>query len=178
MIDDKLRDKIEKIKSLAERGIGGEKETAQKKLEKLLKEHNLTIDSLNSGQVNYYLFSYSDSISKTLLGQIIFKVLGKGSGIYRSKGKRMKLGAYCTPAQKIEIELDYEFYLNLFNDEVKELLSAFIQQQDLFPEDVEVKQVNLDELSPEEKSKLMKQQVYRNNMVRRTRNKAIEDKNR
>lgn len=178
MIDENLKNRIEKIKALAERGVGGEKITAQNKLEKLLRDNGLTLESLESEQKQYYLFSYSDSHANRLLNQIIYKVLGpeEGTTFYRSRGKRMKVGVYCTPSQKIEIELDYEFYRNLFETEVDQLLSAFIQQQDLFPPGAPTTEVDLGSMSPEEIKQLLKQQAYQKNMDKQTRKTMIEKK--
>lgn len=33
---------------------------------------------------------------------------------YKPYGRRQKIGIYCTKAQKIEIELEFEFYRNVF----------------------------------------------------------------
>lgn len=54
---------------------------------------------------------------------------------YRTKGKRQKLGIYCTPSQKIEIELEFEFYRNIFYEELQTFIEAFIQAQGIFPPD-------------------------------------------
>lgn len=51
---------------------------------------------------------------------------------YRSKGTRQKIGIYCTKAQKIEIELEFEFYRNVFYDELNTFMDAFIQAQKIF----------------------------------------------
>lgn len=175
-MDDRLRERIEKIKALAERGVGGEKDTAQKKLDKLLKDNGLTIESLESEEIHYYLFSYSSSYSKKLLFQVMYKVLSTKVSYYRTKHTRNKVGVYCTHSQKIEIELDYEFYLNLFEEEVDSLLSAFIQEQDLFPNDAGSVQVDISTLTPEEKERMLKQQAYQQNINKRTRSTMIEQK--
>ena len=41
MMDQKKIDLLKKLKTLAEQGIGGEKETAQKKLEQLMQKYNV-----------------------------------------------------------------------------------------------------------------------------------------
>lgn len=42
-MEEKTVQRIKKLKALAERGVGGEKETAEKKLMKLLRENGVTI---------------------------------------------------------------------------------------------------------------------------------------
>ena len=54
---------------------------------------------------------------------------------YHSKGTRQKLGIYCTKAQKLEIEMEFEFYRNVFYEELDIFMSAFINAQGIFPAD-------------------------------------------
>ena len=178
MLDEKLKSRIEKIKALAERGVGGEQETAKKKLDQLLKANGLTLKSLESEEKQFYLFSYSNKHTKKLLGQIIYKVLGASEPInyYKVKNTRNKLGIYCTPAQKVEIDLDYEFYLNVFDEELTSFMSAFIQKQDLFPSDSPSKNVDLNDLTPAERERIEKEEAYRKSMKKRTRREMIEQK--
>lgn len=161
-IDNKIKERIEKLKNLAERGVGGEKETAHKKLDKLLKENGITEDDLNEDSEQYYLFSYTDVHTQKLLCQVITKVLGSNCKFYKTKKTRNKIGAYCTPAQKIEIDLDYEFYNRLFQEEVDILLTAFVDKQDIFPKDVTVRdgsELTLEELDRYKRAKAFGQTI-------------------
>jgi phosphate-selective porin len=60
----------------------------------------------------------------------------------RRKEERQRMAAealiYCTKAQKIEIELEFEFYRNVFYEELSTFMDAFIQAQKIFPEDAPV----------------------------------------
>lgn len=135
---------------------------------------------LENEETHYYLFSYSGApYREKLLGQIMYKVMGHESNfkMYKSKRTRNKLGIYCTPSQKIEIDLDYEFYCALFDQEVDVLMSAFISKQDIFPEDVPHNVIKLEDLSDEEKSKLLKKNLYEKNISKRHRPEGyIEEK--
>lgn len=182
-MNEELRSRLKKIQALAERGVGGEKISAEKKLKKLLADNNLTEEDLNETETHYYLFSYSGApYLKPLLGQIIYKVIGynDGNGIamYKSKHTRNKYGIYCTPAQKVEIDLEFEFYSNLFAKEVDLLLNAFIQKQDLFPEDGPTSSINLNNMAPQEKEEYRKMVAFAKNMDKRSRPLGmIEDHN-
>ena len=68
------------------------------------------------------------------------KVMGAKSDrtAYKPYGRRQKIGIYCTKAQKIEIELEFEFYRNVFYEELSTFMDAFIQAQKIFPEDAPV----------------------------------------
>jgi phosphate-selective porin len=67
----------------------------------------------------------------------MYKVMGAKSDrtAYKPYGRRQKIGIYCTKAQKIEIELEFEFYRNVFYEELSTFMDAFIQAQQIFPED-------------------------------------------
>ena len=178
-MDDKLKERLQKLRNLAERGVGGERETAEKKLQALLNKNGLSEEDLSDDKPKYYLFSYQFPYRKKLLCQIIYKILGDNGPIqyYRSKGTRNKVGVYCTPAQKLEIDLDFEFYSNIFDEELQTFLLAFIDKQDIYPKDVEVTEVRSAEMTDEERRKFMQRQVYANNINKRTRSLMIEDRN-
>ena len=57
---------------------------------------------------------------------------------YKPPHTRQKIGVYCTKAQKLEIELEFEFYERLFEEQQELFLSAFIQKQRIFPPDAPV----------------------------------------
>ena len=130
--------RIKKLQVLAERGVGGEKDTAEKMLQKMLKRNCIkSLDELQSEEPEYTLFSYNGKHERKLLVQCIYKVMTAAGDrrYYRSKGKRQKLGIYCTKAQKLEIEMEFEFYRNVFYEELDIFMSAFINAQGIFPPD-------------------------------------------
>lgn len=58
-MDEKTIQRIKKLQALAERGVGGEKTTAQKKLAKLLKDNGInSLDELQKEEYEYTIFSY------------------------------------------------------------------------------------------------------------------------
>ena len=175
---EKTKERIKKLQALAERGIGGEKTTATEKLQKLLEANGITsLDELETEEAQYCLFSYNGRHEIKLLKQIIYKVVGNnenGTEFYRTTGKRQKIGAYCTPTQKIEIELDFEFYRNAFYEELSSLMDAFIQKQRLFPDDAPIKCA--DELTDKERKQLLKMSIYMDGMEKVQRRMMIEQR--
>ena len=122
-MDEKTIQRIKKLQALAERGVGGEKTTAQKKLAKLLKDNGInSLDELQKEEYEYTIFSYNGKHEIKLLRQCMYKVMGAKSDrtAYKPYGRRQKIGIYCTKAQKIEIELEFEFYRNVFYDKFNE----------------------------------------------------------
>lgn len=136
--NEKLIQRIKKLQALAERGVGGEKETAERMLQQLFKKNGINaLEELESEEPEYTLFSYNGKHEKKLLRQCIYKVMtaAKEPTFYHSKGTRQKVGIYCTKAQKIEIELEFNFYRSIFYDELDTFIDVFVQAQDIFPPD-------------------------------------------
>lgn len=59
-MDEKTIQRIKKLQALAERGVGGEKDTAEKMLQKMLERNGIrSLDELQSEEYEYTLFSYN-----------------------------------------------------------------------------------------------------------------------
>lgn len=76
-MDEKTIQRIKKLQALAERGVGGEKTTAEKMLHKMLEKNGISsLDELEKDEVEYFLFSYKGRHEIKLLKQCMYKVLG------------------------------------------------------------------------------------------------------
>nr|WP_314462691.1 DUF2786 domain-containing protein [uncultured Clostridium sp.] len=173
MVSDKTKDRIKKLQALAERGVGGEKDTAKRKLEKLLEDNNIfSLEELDEDKIEYFLFSYKGDHEIQLLRQCVYKVLGASTDrtAYRTRGTRQKLGYYCTKAQKLEIELEFEFYRNAFYEELTVFMSAFIQKQGIFPPDAP--KGSIDQLDEKD----LKMAMMAQGINKKSRAKMIENK--
>lgn len=175
------QDLMKKLYNLAQRGVGGEKISAQEKLNTLLEKNNMTLDDLQEDipKINY--FEYHSPYEKKLLCQIFYKVMGASSDyqIYTpnsGEGKYTKLAIMCTAAQKIEIDLDFDFYKRALDEEMEYLYQGFIQKMMIFPSDAPTNQINMKELSPEDLAKLKKQMRYANDVDYKTRKTLLEEK--
>lgn len=72
-MDEKTIQRIKKLQALAERGVGGEKTTAQKKLAKLLKDNGInSLDELQKEEYEYTIFSYNGKHEIKLLRQCMY----------------------------------------------------------------------------------------------------------
>lgn len=173
-MDDKTKARIKKLQALAERGVGGEKTTAEKMLQKMLKKNGIgSLEELETDSYEYTLFSYHGKHEIKLLRQCMYKVMGADSDrtTYRTKGTRQKIGIYCTKAQKIEIELEFEFYRNVFYEDLSTFMDAFIQAQGIFPPDAP--KSNVDEYNEHD----LKMAFMAQAIERRQRHAMIESKN-
>ena len=59
-MDDKKKQLLNKLKALAERGVGGEKETAQRKLKKLMKKYDVEEADLSDEKKENFEFKYKN----------------------------------------------------------------------------------------------------------------------
>ena len=172
-IEEKTLRRIKKLQALTERGVGGERDTASKMLARLLEKNGISsLEELETEQREYMLFSYNGKHELKLLQQCIYKVMGAKNNIttYKPYRRRQKIGIYCTKAQKIEIELEFEFYRNVFYAELSTFMDAFIQAQKIFPPDAPKGEIDI---TNEQEMKMM---FMAQGIEKRTRVDMIEGK--
>lgn len=66
-MDDKKKQLLNKLKALAERGVGGEKETAQRKLQELMEKYEIDENDLSDDKKENYQFKYKNKFEKQLI---------------------------------------------------------------------------------------------------------------
>lgn len=129
---------LNKIKALAEAGSGGEREQAQRILEKLMRKYDIKDSDLSDNTIDEItVFKFHGHDEEILIAQIIYKVTNRRDLYYIKNiatGRKQKtvIRAYCTPAQKIEIEFLFDFYVELWKKEKEFFLKTFIQKHRLF----------------------------------------------
>ena len=139
---------LKKIKTLSERGVGGEKESAEKLLLQLMEKYKITEDEISEDSVEFEWFRYKDNIQKRLLNQVIYMILGNVNTYKRTGGRHKLVGAYCTAAQKFEIEMNFEFFRNAMEKELETFYTAFCHKNRLFPtEEIAMEKTSEDEIS-------------------------------
>ena len=79
---DKIAAKLKKIKALAERGVGGEKETAMRMYEDLKARYELEDEEIMLDAVTLHWFGYADELEERVLRWIFYKVTGDASYPY------------------------------------------------------------------------------------------------
>ena len=111
MDDNKLEAKLLKMKALAERGEGGEKEAAIKMYHKLLKKYDIDEKALQKDKLSKHWFTYETDIEENLLVQIFYMVTGDPEYFRRtSRTRGTQCGCICTDFEKTEIRFYFEFY--------------------------------------------------------------------
>lgn len=134
---ERLLEKLEKVKALADRGVGGEKESAERTLAALMARYNVTEEDLEDGKATTHWIRYKTAWERKLLNQLAYMYLGAGHSfgcMGASSGRtRKKVGISCTPAQYIEIEADFAFYSAAMEEEMTLFYRAFLNKNNLFP---------------------------------------------
>ena len=144
-------------------------------LQRLLEKNGIsTLEGLEKDEEEYFLFSYKGKHEIKLLKQCVYKVMGYSdhTTYYRTRGTRQKIGIYCTKAQRIEIELEFEFYRNVFYEELPSFMNAFIQAQEIFPPDAPRSNKGLAGLSEDEFREIQ----IAAGIKKRTRTEMIEER--
>lgn len=129
--------KLERVRALAERGVDGERENAERTLAALMARYGITEEELEDDRVETHWIAYRTEHERKLLHQLAYMYLGRGHtfgcvGRYTNR-KRKKVGVECTAAVYIEIEADYEFYRQALAEEMDIFYSAFVQKNNLYP---------------------------------------------
>ena len=145
-MDDKKKQLLNKLKALAERGVGGEKETAQRKLQELMEKYEIDENDLSDDKKEKYQFKYKNEFEKKLIKQIAYRTFKKewSERMYtysRGRGKRSIMLIECTKAEEIQLRIEYEFYKDLWKEEAEFLFNVFIQKHRILILRVAVKKI-------------------------------------
>lgn len=132
-LSEKIQAKLRKLQALAERGVGGEKETAQRMLEKLIARHGLSLDDLADERREIRWFPAPTKFDVRLANQIMAKVCNTDDPkVYGSKSRQKQVGVEVTPSEAIEFELHYDTLRKALAEHFKDAFSAFVQANRLF----------------------------------------------
>lgn len=110
MVDEKKLELMKKLQALAERGVGGEKEGAQRKLEELMKKYNIEEEDLSDDKLEDFEFKYRTLFEEKLLRQLFYKIVPD----YRSKTYRYSWGRGSKGYEDVE-----GFYYHEITEECK-----------------------------------------------------------
>ena len=139
-------DRLKKIKALSEKGVGGEKGSAERHLEELMRKYGITEEDLNEEEIAVERF-FNACENTALFVQIVCKIFGKKSSLYKRKIKREyrlyftnngELGdvdfthsVVCTKAEFLEIKFYYETYLADYKKQLDVFFYAYLDKNNL-----------------------------------------------
>lgn len=135
---EKAKAKLRKLLALAQQGVGGEQENAQRMMENMMRKYGLSLSDFSEEDIpSDHEFTYQDQWTKDLYVQIIAKVLNtRKPPIYRYRGASGKTGrtfiCACTNVQAAEIKMLHEIYTRQLKKELDLFFTAFLSKHKLF----------------------------------------------
>lgn len=145
-IDEKLKEKMLKIKALAEWWVWWERENAQRILEKMCENAWITVDDLND-EITHKMTFKDNKMWKLAFQTLLFcfwKKVCDEKVKYRSlQGLRNRrfIELKWTPHEILQAKVAIDHYADLYKSNkrsiMKNLLSSFVNKYDLFPPDNE-----------------------------------------
>lgn len=173
-----IKAKLKKLLALAERGVQGEAENARRLLEKLCKEHGVSIEELlDENQMKFYRFDIGrNAIYKDLFTQCYSKVAQKSTLSYRQIS-RSQIAVEMTALQYAEIVSLFEWHKANFNKDLENMkqniLLAYCRKHHLYSE-VGPEADNDKELTAEEKRRLLKVMLMQESLNDNRYHKLLE----
>lgn len=147
-----IKDKLIKLKALADRGEGGEQKKAEALYKALLKKYNIDESEIAGDAIQTFYFTCASKLSKRLLVQIAGSVRYDIESYYvRSKRNNVRID--CTKAEFILISEMHEHYLKLYESELDIFYHAFLTANELLCSPPIEKRKSKQELSPDELEK-------------------------
>lgn len=169
---DAVARKLRSLKTLADRGMPGEKENARILLERVMKKYGITEQEIDDQAKEYHTISYTSIWERKLAHQIAHMVTG-GYEVYTSSVKNDRnVYVLCTKAEFVEIKSNYEFYKRALKKDMEIFYSAFVQRNELFPENGEIK--DPDDMPPEERERTLRMLMMSQAMERHKKLKELE----
>lgn len=126
-------EKLKKIAALAQSGVAGERETAQRFLAQLLEKHHLTMEDITEERAQWKAFAYRNKTEKALLSQIVSYITQQPTISF--KIHRRQLWYELTMVQALDVTACFGHYRKEYNSQLKNFFIAFIHRHNLFAED-------------------------------------------
>lgn len=127
-MDDKTKEKLLKLLRLSKEGVGGEASNAEAALERLLKQHGMTLADIDDSAIAKVRveMKYNDPNDKQLFVQVVAMVCDPQDVKISRWNNTRTLFCDVTPAQKAEIVVRYELLRKAYKQEVDTLFRAFV----------------------------------------------------
>lgn len=170
---DKEKELLKKIKALADKGIGGEKIAAEKKLKQLMQKFDITEDELEINVNGWYEFKLKkDKFLNKLFYQILFNIYDvEKQNVQCIKNSKYDINLHIPANIAIELATKYEFYCEAFNKDLETFYIAFINSNELWSCGDPT-----DDLTEEEQEQRLKATQLANFLDKHNFNKQLEYK--
>jgi len=142
-----LKERLLTLYALSQQGVGGERENAEKILNRTLKSHNITLEDFLNEQAEkqLYWFRIESKQEGDLLAQVIGKITNARGAVSVSylRSQKKSIGFHLTRGEIIAATMLWEIYAKAFraekrklkqkhNKENKYLLLSFIYKHNIF----------------------------------------------
>lgn len=131
---EKIKEKLLKLLELSRRGVGGERQSAESMLNRMLAKHGMSMEDLESWDLQTIdtVFSFNTDMEKRLLYQIAFHVVNGDFDAFIIGKKRRKLRM--TRSQTAKVQVMYSVLARAMREELKIFFSAFVMKNRLYPD--------------------------------------------
>ena len=124
---------LKKLKTMSEKGFGGEKAAAKNLLDKMMKKLGVTSKDLDVDEEKVYSFKiHKGKMYNKLFWQIVSSVVDFNNLKFR-KSSNYEYELLLKPEVAVELQAKHEFYSNAFKEDLNIFLSAFIHLHNLYP---------------------------------------------
>ena len=120
-----ILDLVRKVAELAKRGVDGEREAAQRKLDELLAKHKLTLADLSPESRVEIKFKVANSEERSLLVQIYCRVTNRRSMSYARTKNGRAIFLELNRAEADDVSRMFAHYLPIYRRERKKMVDAF-----------------------------------------------------
>ena len=123
----KILELAKKIKALAEKGNGGERNAAKEKLERICQKYNISKSELSTSEEakNYYIV-INDSNERELLINVCCMILDVPG--FKWKEKNNCICIHITQSEYENINNAFEYYRDMYNDYKRYLMQGIISR--------------------------------------------------
>ena len=124
---------LQKIKALADFGVSGEKENAQKLLDKLMRKYKIKEEEISEETINIYPIKWRGFKGRQLAVQVFFSIIEdlETRKFYTFKNRQAG-EIHCTPAEFLEWQAKFKFYQYHLNKDLDVFYGAFVHRNKIF----------------------------------------------
>lgn len=135
-VSEKAKTRMLKLLALARRGEGGERAKAQNLLDRMLREHGLSVADLERDDLprSHREFPYRGDFEKRLLNQIAGQVLNTNRPTRWGRKGESRAIFDLNDLEYLEMKLRWAAYRPALKREQERLFQAFVQAQRIFPD--------------------------------------------
>lgn len=177
-IDEKILNLAKKVNQLSKKGVDGEKKSASEKLDLLMTKYGITWEMLESETKTQREFLILGE-QRRFFNQVVSSVCGGDAEVYFNKldNNKKKKRFYVTMSDIdfIEVSEKFNFYWEKYQEDLKVFYSAFIQNNHLYRKRTEDDDSESEDVSPDERERLLKVVQMMKGMDRHTMQKRLSN---